>query len=78
MKDLLPGEGGVVSALELPRERGAALARLGLVPGTEVRCLRRSPLGDPTAYEFRSTVLALRGCDTQHIHLKPKGGPSPL
>ena len=78
MKDLLPGEGGIVCTVQLPGEKAAALTRLGLVPGTEVRCLRRSPLGDPAAYEFRSTVLALRGCDTQHIHLKPKGGPRPL
>lgn len=78
MKELRPGETGVVCRLQLPREKAAALIRLGLVPGTEVCCLRRSPLGDPAAFEFRSTVLALRDCDTEHILLKPKGGACPL
>jgi ferrous iron transport protein A len=43
--------------------------RLGLIPGTEVLCLRRCPLGDPAVYWFRSTALALRAGDAEGITL---------
>ena len=36
------------------------LLDLGFVPGTVVEPIRRSPLGDPTAYRIRGTVIALR------------------
>jgi len=36
------------------------LLDLGLVPGTVVEAIRRSPMGDPTAYWIRGAVVALR------------------
>lgn len=33
---------------------------LGLVAGTRVEALRKSPSGDPIAYEIRGAVIALR------------------
>ena len=64
MDQLKPGETGTVVG-EAPGE----LLRLGLAPGTEVRCLRRSPLGDPTVYGFRGAVYALRNRDAASIRL---------
>ena len=66
---LEPGETGRVLRLALPPERAAALSRLGLIPGTEIRCLRRAPLGDPAAYRFRGTDLALRRADAMRVVL---------
>ncbi|MBC7958482.1 MAG: ferrous iron transport protein A [Vallitaleaceae bacterium] len=43
------------------------LQDLGLVKGTQVLSLRRSPSGDPTAYEFRGAVIALRSEDASKI-----------
>lgn len=39
------------------------LLDLGLVPGTIVEPIRRSPAGDPTAFDIRGTVIALRQRD---------------
>lgn len=36
------------------------LMDLGLIAGTHVRALFRSPSGDPVAYEIRGAVIALR------------------
>lgn len=36
------------------------LMDLGLVPGTRVEMIRRSPVGDPTAFNVRGAVIALR------------------
>ena len=43
------------------------LKDLGIVPGTRIRCLYRSPLQDPTAYEIRGAVIALRKEDSAEI-----------
>lgn len=40
---------------------------LGLVAGTIVESLRKSPSGDPTAYEIRGAVIALRSEEASGI-----------
>lgn len=40
---------------------------LGLIKGTKVQCLRQSPSGDPTAYEIRGAVIALRSEEASKI-----------
>ncbi len=67
LAELRPGQSGIVMGLPPEREDWAGLARLGLLPGTEIRCLRRCPLGDPTVYRFRGTELALRRRDAGRI-----------
>lgn len=68
---LRAGERGTVLRLELPLSRAAALTRLGLLPGTGIVCLRISPLGDPAAYRFRGTDLALRRRTAARITVSP-------
>lgn len=46
------------------------LLDLGIVPGTSVEVLRRSPLGDPTAFLVRGAVIALRRRDVEQILVK--------
>lgn len=67
---LKPGERGTVLRLELPPIQAGSLRRLGLCPGTELVCLRRLPLGDPTLYRWRGTDVALRQRDAAHIEVK--------
>ncbi|MBQ9415072.1 MAG: ferrous iron transport protein A [Clostridia bacterium] len=40
---------------------------LGLIPGTAVTPLLVSPSGDPVAYAFRGTVIALRRQDAAAV-----------
>lgn len=40
---------------------------LGLINGTEVKVLAKSPSGDPVAYLIRGTVIALRSEDASKI-----------
>ena len=57
------------------------LQDLGLIEGTLVECVRRSPLGDPAAYRIRSTLIALRREDSSAIAIvpcqTPQSQPSP-
>jgi ferrous iron transport protein A len=47
------------------------LLDLGLLPGTEVRAVMKSPMGDPTAYNIRDSMFALRSEDALKIIVKP-------
>ena len=38
-------------------------------PGTIVRAVQISPLGDPVAYEVLDAVIALRRCDARCVHI---------
>ncbi len=49
-------------------------AELGIFPGTAVRCVLRSPLGDPQAYLIRGIVTAIRARDARAIRVRPCGG----
>ena len=67
---LKPGERGTVTRLLLAPERASSLARLGLGPGTEILCLRRTPLGEPTVYRFRGTDVALRRREAAGVQVR--------
>jgi len=53
--------------------RGDILRRLldiGIVNGTKIKCVLKSPLGDPTAFLIRGAVIALRKEDSSNIMVK--------
>jgi len=62
-------KGRVVSLLSDGRERRRMLD-LGLVQGTVVEALQKSPSGDPVAYFIRGAVIALRDEDAKKILIK--------
>ncbi len=49
----------VVDVRSVDAERRRMLD-LGILPGTKIDVVNRSPLGDPTAYRVRGAVVALR------------------
>lgn len=46
------------------------LGDLGLVEGTRIQCVLKSPLGDPTAYKVRGAVIAIRKEDAADIFVE--------
>ena len=46
------------------------LQDLGLIKGTEVSCVQKSPLGDPVAYLIRGAVIALRQEDSSCVQIQ--------
>ena len=67
MSQLKPGQAGRV--LELAGCGGLRnrLLDLGLVPGTQVRRLMNSPIGDPVCFLIRGAQIALRLDDAAGI-----------
>lgn len=43
---------------------------LGIVQGTNIKPVLRSPLGDPTAYEVRGSIIAIREEDSKLISVE--------
>lgn len=43
---------------------------LGLVQGTTIEALQKSPSGDPVAYFIRGAVIALRQEDAQKVMIE--------
>ena len=43
---------------------------LGMIEGTKIRPVFKSPLGDPTAYEVRGSLISLREDETQKIQIE--------
>ncbi len=66
---LAPGHRAWVGELSAQGELRRRLRDLGFVPGAQVECLGKSPLGDPAAYRVRGAVVALRRRDAQRIAL---------
>ncbi|MBQ9132526.1 MAG: ferrous iron transport protein A [Clostridia bacterium] len=65
------GQRAVVTGLcrEDPMRR--RLRELGMIEGTVVECVGKSPFGDPSAYLIRGAVIALRRQDCHGITVIP-------
>lgn len=46
------------------------LLDLGLIEGTNIKPVLISPSGDPRAFEFRGSLIAIRREDAENIKLK--------
>lgn len=71
LNHLAIGERAAVTALTVGGQARRRLLDLGLIDGTVVEAVLRSPFGDPTAYLIRGAVIALRGEDAGNILVSP-------
>ncbi len=69
LSQLHPGSTACIKSLHLSGIMKQRLLDLGLIEGTQVQCLNRSPAGDPTAFLIRGAVIALRGSDSRKIEV---------
>lgn len=65
----LRAKGRVVNLTAAGTQR-RRLLDLGLIPNTILKAVRQSPSGDPTAYNIRGTILALRSEETDLIEVE--------
>ncbi len=61
------GENGEVDVLRAKPGIRRRLRDLGLIEGTHVECVLKSPGGDPMAYCIRGAVIAIRNDDAGDI-----------
>ncbi len=67
---LLPGVPGIVRKIRSPEQLKSRLKSFGMVPGTEVRVVYRSPDGGVTALELCGSTMALRTCELKRIRVE--------
>lgn len=60
---------GKIISLNTKESLKRRLLDLGLVNGTEIKKLYKSPLNDPCCYLIRGSVIALRNIDTKEIRI---------
>jgi len=61
------GEAGIVCDNLAVGGMRRRLQDVGLIAGTRVVCVHKSPLGDPTAYCILDAVIALRAGDARCV-----------
>lgn len=71
LADLPRGASAQVLALDGDGPERQRLLDLGILPGTTISVEVRSPLGDPTAYRVRDTLIALRREQAARITVRP-------
>lgn len=69
LADLPVGSSCRVNSVELVGLLKRRILDLGILPGTVIECIRRSPAGDPTAYSIRGATIALRHDDASQIRV---------
>lgn len=67
LSELAVGASCFVASVELEGLLRRRILDLGMVPGTPIRCVRKSPAGDPIAYAVRGSTIALRSDDARLI-----------
>mgnify|MGYP001170993631 CR=1 FL=1 len=67
LADLPLGQKGIVCELKARNQVQRRLLDLGLITDTVVEALCQSPAGDPTAYQIRGAVIALRREEASNI-----------
>lgn len=69
LSTLQRGERGIVHQIELSGSMRRRLQDIGLIQGTTITCLQKSPLGEPIAYLIRGAVIALRQEDSCYVEV---------
>ena len=63
-------EKAVVTRLMTSGNMRRRLQDIGLIDGTAVECVGKSPMGDPTAFLIRRAVIALRDEDSRQVRVR--------
>lgn len=78
MSEIIPltglkrGDAAIITELVTHDDMRRRLQDIGLIEGTVVECLGKSPLGDPIAFLIRGAVIALRSEDSSQVLVKLK------
>lgn len=60
LSELSVGDVGIIDALPQKKELRGRLMDMGVLVGSRIECIGKSPLGDPAAFLISGGVIALR------------------
>ncbi len=61
------GKSAVVKSLSAHGALRRRLSDIGVAEGAVIKCVGKSPLGDPSAFVIRGAVIAIRDCDSRTV-----------
>ena len=67
LNNLSLGETAMILENNVKGKNKKHLTNLGLSSNNKIRCLYRSPLNDPVAYEIKKVIIAIREEDSKNI-----------
>ena len=67
LRQLQPGQKGIITAVNADGELGRRIRDMGLIPGTTVEMKGHAPLRDPVALRVSGVTLALRNKEADYI-----------
>lgn len=67
LNSLAPGESAYIERLDMKGGMRRRLMDIGLIKGTKVECVGKSPSGDPKAFFIRGAVIAIRSEECEKI-----------
>lgn len=71
LNSLAIGQCGRVKQLKVDGSMRRRLQDIGLIEGTMVECVQKSPAGDPVAYLIRGAIIAIRTEDSRKVLIHP-------
>ncbi|MBQ7950261.1 MAG: ferrous iron transport protein A [Clostridia bacterium] len=71
LSQLPVGQSATVCQLQTSGSMRRRLQDLGIIHGTKIECVLKSPAGDPVAYRIRGALIALRKSDSKTILMNP-------
>ena len=73
LSELEPGEKGTIVKVQGSRALRRRLLDMGVIRGTEIEMVRKSPLGDPLEFLVKGYNLSLRKteCENVYVEVKP-------
>lgn len=70
LRDIKAGETCVVTKIPTGGDIYRRFLDIGLIEGTEIKCVTQSPSGDPKAFLIRGAVIAIRLEDCAGISVR--------
>lgn len=71
---LKTGQKGRIEYIDSASDIKRRLQDIGLIKGTLIQCVGKSPLGDPSAYIVKGAVFAIRSADGENIYISVREG----
>ena len=70
LKDLKPGQEGIVKSIATVGAMKRRIMDMGITPGVKMRVIKVAPLGDPIEVNVRGYELSLRKEEAQQIEMR--------
>ena len=68
--NMIPGDKAIVRCLNTSGSMRRRFIDIGIVKDSEIECIGKSPLGDPSAYFIKGAVIAIRAQDAKSIEVE--------